>query len=166
MDMMDLKECGDKIIEIPDKKEQKTVLYKDNELFLKYQEDWLLCQCKQESKDNISKSIRKKLSSYRQQDIKRGILDEKKIMNYKECINMLCNNNNAILKCHYCLCETKLVYNTKRDMKQWTLDRLDNDQGHNNNNVVICCLECNLKKRRINDEKFKFEKQFTLIKNI
>ena len=29
---------------------------------------------------------------------------------------------------------------------QWTLDRLNNDIGHFNDNVVICCLTCNLKK--------------------
>ena len=28
---------------------------------------------------------------------------------------------------------------------QWTLDRIDNNIGHSKENVVICCLKCNLK---------------------
>jgi hypothetical protein len=47
---------------------------------------------------------------------------------------------------------------------QWTLDRLDNSIGHHDDNVVICCLKCNLKKRRMDDEKFKFTKQLRVIK--
>ena len=161
-----LNECEEeKTIEIPEKIEQKIELYQEHELFPNFQKQWLLNESKKESKDTISKSIKKKISSYRQQDIKRGILDTNNFINYTECINLLCNNNNGILKCNYCLCSTKLVYNTKRDMVQWTLDRLDNDVGHNNNNVVICCLGCNLKKRRLDDGKFKFERQFTLVKD-
>ena len=56
------------------------------------------------------------------------------------------------------------MYNNVREKKQWTLDRLDNDIGHYNSNVVISCLECNLKKRRMNDDDFKFIKQMKIIK--
>ena len=44
-------------------------------------------------------------------------------------------------------------------MNQWTLDRINNDIGHFKDNVVICCLRCNLKKGTKNDEHFKFAKQ-------
>ena len=56
------------------------------------------------------------------------------------------------------------MYESIREKKQWTLDRLDNDQGHNRDNVVICCLTCNLKKGTKNDKKFKFTKQMRIIK--
>jgi hypothetical protein len=56
------------------------------------------------------------------------------------------------------------MYETVREKRQWTLDRINNDIGHNNDNVVICCLECNLKRGRLNDEKFKFTKQMKIIK--
>ena len=47
---------------------------------------------------------------------------------------------------------------------QWTLDRLDNNKGHCFENVVICCLKCNLKRRTTDDEKFKFTKQMRIVK--
>jgi len=56
------------------------------------------------------------------------------------------------------------MYENVREEKQWTLDRIKNDIGHNNDNVVICCLKCNLKRGTINDKKFKFTKQMRIIK--
>ena len=61
-------------------------------------------------------------------------------------------------------CDNRFFFENIREKKQWTLDRLDNDQGHNRDNVVICCLECNLKKGTMDDEKFKFAKQMRIIK--
>ncbi len=68
------------------------------------------------------------------------------------------------LKCHYCRCDCLLMYDNIREKKQWTLDRLDNEQGHNRDNVVVSCLECNLKKGTIDDKKFRFAKQMRIIK--
>ena len=59
-----------------------------------------------------------------------------------------------------------IMYANKREPLQWTLDRIDNNMGHSNKNTVICCLKCNLERRRINDKKFKFTKQMRLIKKI
>ena len=49
-----------------------------------------------------------------------------------------------------------LIYENVREPKQWTLDRIDNSIGHNTENVVISCLSCNLKRRTMDDKKFKF----------
>ena len=68
------------------------------------------------------------------------------------------------LKCYYCRCNCLLMYDNVREKKQWTLDRIDNGLGHHNDNTVICCLECNLKKGTMNDEKFKFTKQLKITK--
>ena len=46
----------------------------------------------------------------------------------------------------------------------WTLDRIDNNIGHNKDNVVISCLACNLQKRRRGEEAFKFMKQMVITK--
>ena len=109
----------------------------------------------------IKREIVNKISSYSQQDKKRNIFDSKKIIKYDECLEKLVLSK---LKCYYCKCETLLMYEDKREPNQWTLDRLDNGIGHYKDNVVICCLKCNIKKRRMDDEKFKFTKQMRVIK--
>ena len=68
------------------------------------------------------------------------------------------------MKCHYCACETYLLYEFVREMKQWSLDRINNDIGHNKNNLVISCLECNLKRRRTNKDAFFFTKNLKIVK--
>ena len=49
-------------------------------------------------------------------------------------------------------------------MKQWSLDRIDNNIGHNRGNLVVACLECNLKRRRTNKDAFMFTKNMVIIK--
>ena len=49
-------------------------------------------------------------------------------------------------------------------MEQWSLDRIDNDIGHYKENVVISCLECNLKRRKTNADAFLFTKQLRIKK--
>jgi hypothetical protein len=58
-----------------------------------------------------------------------------------------------------------LLYEIVRELKQWTLDRIDNNNGHNSDNVVICCLECNLKRRKMSQEKFIFQKNLIIVKH-
>jgi len=112
-------------------------------------------------KIDIKREINKKINSYKQQDKKRNIFEEDRLIKYLECLELLVLSK---LKCYYCRGDMLLMYLYKRKENQWTLDRLDNNIGHNKNNVVICCLKCNLKKRRIDDEKFKFTKQMRIIK--
>ena len=68
------------------------------------------------------------------------------------------------LKCYYCKCKMLLCYQEKREGKQWTLDRIDNSIGHFTDNVVCSCLDCNLKKRTRDSEKFRFSKQMKIKK--
>ena len=68
------------------------------------------------------------------------------------------------LKCYYCHCEMNVLYDISREMTQWTVDRIDNDLGHNVDNYYLACLECNLKRRRRSDEKFLFTKQLKIVK--
>lgn len=106
-------------------------------------------------------NIKNKLASYRQQDIIKKKFDEKEFVSYEEVINLL---NNCNLKCYYCNCQVYILYEIVREMKQWSLDRINNDIGHNSGNLVIACLECNLKRRRTNKEAFLFTKNLTIIK--
>ena len=68
------------------------------------------------------------------------------------------------LKCRYCICEMSVLYDRSREMKQWSVDRIDNDKGHNKDNFHLACLDCNLKRRRRTDEKFLFTKQLSIVK--
>ena len=111
--------------------------------------------------DFIKKEVERKINGYKNQDIKKKKLNENKLISYEECLEKLVISK---LKCYYCKQYCLLTYENVREEKQWTLDRLDNSQGHNNDNVVICCLKCNLKRRTTNDEKFKFSKQMRIIK--
>ena len=68
------------------------------------------------------------------------------------------------LKCRYCQKEMLVIYDIMRESKQWSVDRIDNDIGHNIGNFHLACLECNLSRRRRTDEKFLFTKQLNIIK--
>ena len=109
----------------------------------------------------IINHIKTKIQSYKQQDIIKKIYNEAEFINLEQVINLL---QETKLKCHYCSCETFLLYEIVREMKQWSLDRINNDIGHNKNNLVIACLECNLKRRRTNKDSFMFTKNLKIVR--
>jgi hypothetical protein len=51
-----------------------------------------------------------------------------------------------------------------RELNQWTVDRIDNSLGHNKDNFVVACLNCNIKRRKTNTDKFLFTQQLRLVK--
>jgi hypothetical protein len=59
-----------------------------------------------------------------------------------------------LFNCYYCHEKCLLFYKYVREYKQWTLDRIDNSIGHISENVIISCLQCNLKRRNTNKDKF------------
>ncbi len=107
----------------------------------------------------IVREINKKLSGYKQQDIKKEIYDENMLIIYDDIVEMLVASK---LKCHYCRTNMKIIYKLVRDDKQWTLDRIDNDLGHTRENTIICCLKCNLQRRCTNKDKFEFTKRLKI----
>ncbi len=109
----------------------------------------------------VKKELERKIKSYRAQDIKKNKLNEEKLIKMDECIDKLVLSK---MKCYYCNENMLLVYENVREGKQWTLDRIDNNKGHITENVVISCLDCNLKRRTMDDKKFKFSKQMKIIK--
>ena len=115
--------------------------------------------------DEMSKivvhEINKKISGYKQQDKLKKIFDEDKFLTFENIIQKLID---CELKCYYCKAELKVLYDISRQMTQWSVDRIDNDKGHNIGNYYIACLECNLKRRRRSDDKFLFTKQMNLVK--
>ena len=117
------------------------------------------------SKDEMSKivlqQINRKIYGYKQQDIIKKLLNTEKFINLESIINKMIE---CELKCYYCKCEMNILYDIVREMKQWTVDRINNDLGHNIDNYYLACLECNLKRRRRSDDKFLFTKQMKLVK--
>lgn len=105
--------------------------------------------------------IQTKIQSYITQDKikKRKITD--KFITKNDIIQKLFNSK---LKCHYCCESVNILYLAAREMTQWTLDRLDNNEPHNCDNVVISCLGCNLKKGKRGEDDFIFTKQLNIIK--
>ena len=95
---------------------------------------------------DVRKELKNKISSYSQQDKKRNIFNNEKIINYDQCIEKIVLSK---LICYYCRENMLLMYEDKREPLQWTLDRLNNNLGHNKTNVVICCLKCNLNLMKI-----------------
>ena len=57
-----------------------------------------------------------------------------------------------------------VLYENVRESKQWTVDRINNDLGHNIDNFVLACLDCNLKRRCKSVDKFLFTKQLNIIR--
>lgn len=121
-----------------------------------------------ESKEQDKKSyflcseIRKKMSGYKSQDIIKEKYDESKFVELNSILQLLVDSN---LQCYYCREDMFVWYETSREPKQWTLERIQNEQGHNYDNVQICCLSCNISRRCMYHEKYRFTKQLSIEKS-
>ena len=104
----------------------------------------------------IIQQINCKISSYRQQDIRKDRHEKQNLITIDNVIEKLVISK---LKCFYCKIPLLIVFDKIRDQNQWTLDRLNNYDEHTNKNTIISCLKCNLERRRKNSEKFLFTKQ-------
>ena len=101
-------------------------------------------------------ALKNKLDSYKQQDKKKTYDEYDNFITLENIIDKLVAYN---MKCYYCNNKTLILFKNLRDDYQWTLDRINNYDEHSNANTIICCLKCNLQRRRKNSEKFKFTKQ-------
>jgi hypothetical protein len=98
--------------------------------------------------------------TYINEELKK-MFDEDKFLTFESILNKMIE---CELKCRYCISEMNVLYDISREMKQWSVDRVDNDLGHNINNFHLACLDCNLKRRRRTDENFLFTKQLNIVK--
>jgi hypothetical protein len=104
-------------------------------------------------------NLKNKLSSYKQQDIIKKKYNSQNFISFEETLLLLVESN---LLCHYCHDEIYILYKQVREMSQWSLDRIDNEIGHDSGNLVIACLKCNLKRRRINKNSFMFTRNMII----
>jgi hypothetical protein len=109
----------------------------------------------------VIQQIERKMASYKHQDLEKKVYEPQKIAKYSDVLSLLLKTE---AKCFYCFSEMFVLYEKVREGKQWTLDRINNDLGHNTDNVVLACLECNLKRRCQSKEGFLFTKQLKIVK--
>jgi hypothetical protein len=102
-----------------------------------------------------------KIHGYHAQDVKKHKYNTDEFIDLKHVMDLL---QKCELNCYYCRKPTQVLYKHVREPCQWTLDRINNDIGHNKGNVEIACLSCNLKRRRIYHERFIFTKQLNIVK--
>ena len=108
---------------------------------------------------HISKEIINKISGYKSQD--KVSNHNISLIEYDEVVEKL---SLCHMLCNYCNKIVKISYEMVRDPRQWTLDRIDNDIGHSNNNTVIACLSCNIKRKRIDKKIFEESQNITVVK--
>jgi len=87
--------------------------------------------------------IKGKLNGYKHQDREKR-RDIENIISFDDIIAKLIASK---LKCYYCKGDVNILYSNVKQDNQWTLERINNDIGHTNDNCEICCLKCNLKRR-------------------
>ena len=109
-----------------------------------------------EERNFILSELKAKINNYKQQDIKKDYHDYVNLITLDNVIEKLVT---CKLICYYCNKNMKIFFEKVRDENQWTLDRINNYDEHSNENTVVCCLKCNLQRRRKNSDKFLFTKQ-------
>ena len=105
--------------------------------------------------------LKAKQSGYRSQDTAKEFYDPSRFIQIPDLIHLLAESN---LSCFYCKKWATLFYENVRDPRQWSLERLSNAEGHNRDNVVIACLECNMRRRTMYYERYLATKQLKVNK--
>ena len=116
---------------------------------------------KEDAEPLMKTEIDHKISAYKQQDIVKKVFTYEEFITFDYVKQMILE---CKLCCHYCKGDMLILYENVREMKQWSLDRINNFLGHNVDNVVISCLKCNLNRRNLNSDKFLFTKQMTIVR--
>ena len=111
----------------------------------------------------IKQQIQQKLGSYKCQDVKKHKYDELSFIQHHQVLQLMIQCEN---RCFYCKEHTHVLYENVREPKQWTLERIHNHIGHDESNVVIACLQCNLRRRTMNYQRYVLTKQMNIIKKI
>jgi hypothetical protein len=114
----------------------------------------------QEKQKIFHAEINQKINSYKHQDIEKSKYNPEHFVHLEFVLSLLRESRD----CFYCKEPVNILYQISRDPKQWTLERIDNNYGHNIGNVAISCLSCNIRRRTMYHEKYIFTKQTKFIK--
>ena len=111
----------------------------------------------------MTQHLRKKISGYKSQDTLKKLYNPDKFVKLEDVVKQLWDSN---LQCIYCKKSVYVLYEIVREVQQWTLDRVDNSMGHNHDNVMVACLDCNLRRKTMYHERYAFTKTFTQVKKL
>ena len=111
----------------------------------------------------LEKHIKDKLRGYVQQDKEKKIYAPEKFIDYLSVLDLFEKTEG---QCHYCKESVLLLYDFVRDPKQWTLERKNNEHGHNKDNLLIACLNCNIKRKCMKIDKYILTKQLSKIEKM
>lgn len=160
----------DKIHQIKEPERKNTMKWKLDETYYTYEQQiriinmlYLEEETKNEPGVLTKREISNKITGYKNQDKQNNILDLNYLISLSDVIEKLMT---CKLKCFYCRENCELLYKNTFSKKQWTLDRIDNNYGHNHDNVVICCLECNIKRGDMDSERFKRGKEIKIVRKL
>lgn len=109
----------------------------------------------------LAKEITRKVNGYKQQDVKRNLYEPLTLITTHQIRQKLIDE---MITCCFCNKNVSLLFDTIRDMKQWTLDRINNNLGHSDKNTKIACLKCNLERRRQDYHSFHWTKNLCISK--
>ena len=119
---------------------------------------------KQPNAPFLKSLVATKLKSYTEQDAKKKFApDAGTTITVAETIALLVASE---MRCYYCQETAHFFYETVREPKQWTLERLNNEHPHTKDNVVIACLQCNLRRRCMNSERYWKTKRMTEVQKL
>ena len=111
----------------------------------------------------IAQHIRTKICGYAAQDRLKNLFSVNEFVKFQDVLDLF---KTSELNCYYCKGKTMALYEYVREPKQWTLERLDNSRGHNRDNVVLACLQCNLRRRTMASERYVKTKEMSKIVKI
>lgn len=111
---------------------------------------------KDKSQSLIYSQIKIKLRSYKDQDMKKNIYDRNKFITFEFIVSKL---KQCSMICFYCKQTVNILYEYVREPRQWTVERMNNDYGHNHDNVEIACLSCNVRRKTMYFERYISTKQ-------
>ena len=111
----------------------------------------------------VLQELNKKLYGYKSQDIEKKIYNPTDFIDILFSVQLLIDSN---LLCYYCKTNVNVLYENKREPTQWSLERINNNYGHNKTNVVISCLKCNLRRRTMMVQRYVSTQEMKIVRKI
>jgi len=109
----------------------------------------------------LKQHIHLKWYGYRAQDMEKNLFRPELLISENDIVELLLDSR---LLCFYCRHPILLLYENVRESSQWSIERIDNQYGHNRENVVVACLSCNLRRKTMYYERFRMTKQLNITK--